>query len=83
MILMAIFLIPGITGAPYVRTDQQKLKKSLKKLYNFKKGDLLIDLGAGDGVVLETVSRYGISATGVDINPILVLITNGAFVRIS
>lgn len=39
-----------------------------------KKTDLLIDLGAGDGVVLKAAANTGAKAIGVEINPILTLI---------
>ena len=75
----AIFLITGLTGAPYVPTLKPGLEKALTKLYPVGKHDLLLDLGAGDGVVLESASRHGAKALGVELNPILALIMKYRF----
>ena len=77
LVIIAIFLIfmlPGLTGAPYVPTLKKNLNAAFKKLYPMKKTDLLIDLGAGDGVVLKAAASTGAKAIGVEINPILTLI---------
>ncbi|HEX8268163.1 MAG TPA: class I SAM-dependent methyltransferase [Pyrinomonadaceae bacterium] len=43
------------------------------RLANLKKGDVLYDLGSGDGrVVFEAARKYGIRAVGVEIKPHLV-----------
>lgn len=78
-IITLIFLIPGLTGAPYVPSEKAKVKKVLTKLYPIKHCDLLIDLGAGDGVVLQVVAKRGAKALGLEINPILALLTNWRF----
>ena len=40
------------------------------KLAAIRKGDILYDLGCGDGrIVVTAAQRYGIRATGIDINP--------------
>ena len=78
-IITLIFLIPGLTGAPYVPSEKAKVKKVLTKLYPIKHCDLLIDLGAGDGVVLQVAAKRGAKALGLEINPILALLTNWRF----
>lgn len=43
------------------------------RLANLKKGDVLYDLGSGDGrIVFEAASKYGVRAVGVEIKPHLV-----------
>ena len=43
------------------------------RLANLKKGDVLYDLGSGDGrVVFEAARKYGVRAVGVEIKPHLV-----------
>lgn len=38
-----------------------------------KKGDLLFDMGSGDGrIVIEAAKKYGIRGVGIDLNPDLV-----------
>jgi hypothetical protein len=75
MILLLIFLLPGIIGAPYVPSEQKDLEKAFTKLYKISKKDLVVDLGAGDGIVLKAAVAHGAKAVGVEINPILTLFT--------
>ena len=78
-ILALIFLFPGLTGAPYVPTLKKSVELALTKLYPIKSSDLLIDLGAGDGIVLYTAAKHGAKALGLEINPILTLIAKWRF----
>ena len=78
-IIVLLFLIPGLTGAPYVPSAKKSVEKALTKLYPIKHGDLLIDLGAGDGIVLYTAAKRGAETLGLEINPILTLITKWRF----
>jgi ubiquinone/menaquinone biosynthesis C-methylase UbiE len=40
------------------------------KLANIKQGDVMYDLGCGDGrIVITAAQKYGAKATGIDINP--------------
>ena len=77
--VVAVFLVTGLTGAPYVPTLKPGLKKALTELYPLSKKDVLIDLGAGDGVVLEEATKCGAKAIGVELNPILTLIMKRRF----
>jgi cyclopropane fatty-acyl-phospholipid synthase-like methyltransferase len=39
----------------------------------FKKGDLLYDMGSGDGrIVIQAAKKYGVRGVGIDLNPELV-----------
>ena len=42
---------------------------------------MLVDLGSGDGVVLKAASDCGAKALGVELNPLLVLLTKIRFMR--
>jgi ribosomal protein L11 methylase PrmA len=54
---------------PFVPTPQEVVDEMLK-LANVHKGDVLFDLGCGDGrIVISAVKQYGIEAYGVDIDP--------------
>ncbi len=57
---------------PYVPTPQEIVDRMLA-LANVRKGDVLVDLGSGDGrIVITAALRYGVEAVGVEINPGLV-----------
>lgn len=54
---------------PYVPTPQEVVDRMLK-IANVKKGDVLYDLGSGDGrIPITAAQKYGVRAVGVDINP--------------
>ena len=77
--VVGIFLVTALTGAPYVPTLKTDLSESLKKLYPLGKKDLLIDLGAGDGVILNEAASRGAKALGIELNPILALVIRRRF----
>jgi ribosomal protein L11 methylase PrmA len=53
----------------FVPTPQDVVEKMLE-IANVKKGDVLYDLGSGDGRIAITAARkYGVRATGIDIDP--------------
>lgn len=67
---------PGVTlAAPkkpdviFVPTPQEVVDKMLE-LAEIKKGDVVYDLGCGDGrIVVTAAKRYGVKAVGFDIDP--------------
>jgi ribosomal protein L11 methylase PrmA len=53
----------------FVPTPQEVVEDMLR-LANIKKGDVLFDLGSGDGRIAVTAAKlYGIRAVGIDIDP--------------
>ncbi len=68
-----IFALPTtFFGAPFFPTPSADVKRMLK-LANLKPGEVLYDLGSGDGrFIIEAVKNYKVNATGIEINPILV-----------
>lgn len=55
--------------APYKPTPQFVVENMLQ-LASLKKGDVLYDLGCGDGRILVTAAKkYGVRCVGVDIEP--------------
>jgi SAM-dependent methyltransferase len=60
---------PVYVDVPYVPTPETVVSAMLR-LAQVKKGDVLYDLGSGDGrIVIAAARRYGIRAVGVDIDP--------------
>lgn len=77
-ILVFVVLFFGLfafTGAPYVPSKKKDLEDLFKNLYPLKETDFVIDLGSGDGAVLKAVSKHGAKGLGVELNPLLVLIS--------
>jgi len=61
-----------VTDIPYVPTASDVVDAMLD-LANIKPDDVLIDLGSGDGrIVIAAAKRFGVQATGVEIDPDLV-----------
>ncbi len=54
---------------PYVPTPNEVVTQMLQ-IANVKKGDVLYDLGSGDGrIVISAAQKYGTRGVGIDINP--------------
>lgn len=62
-------------GAPYVPSQRRYVKRAFEHLYPLSSKDLLVDIGAGDGLVLRCARLFGARAVGYEINPILYVIT--------
>jgi precorrin-6B methylase 2 len=55
----------------------QAVVDAMLKLANVHKGDILFDLGSGDGrIVVTAAKQFGIHATGIDINPVRIAEAN-------
>jgi tRNA G37 N-methylase Trm5 len=64
-------LAPGQEGkiVPYVPTPQEVVDRMLE-LAQVKKGDVVYDLGSGDGrIVVTAAKKYGVRAIGFEIDP--------------
>lgn len=74
----AIILLFGFVvfwGAPYVPSKKSDLKRAFDELYPLKKGDVLVDVGSGDGVVLREAAKRGVRAVGYELNPVLAVLS--------
>jgi SAM-dependent methyltransferase len=60
---------PAAIDVPYVPTPGPVVDAMLK-LAKVKRGDVLYDLGSGDGrIVIAAARRYGVRGVGIDIDP--------------
>ena len=60
---------PRVPDVIFVPTPQEVVEDMLR-LANVKKGDVLYDLGSGDGRIAITAAKlYGVRAVGIDIDP--------------
>lgn len=71
LILLAFQFVVLFLGAPYVPTLNKQREAALD-LLDLKEGQVLIDLGCGDGAMLKAAAKRGIKAVGYEINPLLV-----------
>lgn len=75
LVLLLCFGGVVFLGAPYVPSRRRFIRTALTDLYPLGKDDVLIDVGSGDGVVLQEAARLGASAIGYEINPFLVAVS--------
>ncbi len=68
--LFASFLMIVVRGAPYVPTLKNDTRR-LFDVYTFKKNEVLVDLGSGDGRIVLAAAERGIHAVGYELNPFL------------
>ncbi|TAL14860.1 methyltransferase domain-containing protein [Patescibacteria group bacterium] len=74
-VLVLTFGIVVFRGAPYVPSRRRYIKQAFTDLYPLNSKDVLVDVGSGDGIVLRIASEYGTKAIGLELNPVLVLIS--------
>lgn len=78
IILAAIILIFGFVvfrGAPYVPSHKKYVELLFDELVELSPTDVVVDIGSGDGLILRQAAKRGARAVGIELNPILVLIT--------
>ena len=61
-----------VTGAPFVPSTRPVAEKMVE-LAQLRKGQVVYDLGSGDGRLLKLAASEGAKAVGFEINPFLVL----------
>jgi SAM-dependent methyltransferase len=75
--LLAVLLAFGLVvfrGAPYVPTLTPQAKAALE-LLDLKPGQTLLELGSGDGKVLLLAAQSGLNVVGIELNPVLVIVS--------
>ncbi len=81
---MSLFLVPAgllvlvfgfvvFRGAPYLPTLKKQTDVALDML-GLKPGQVLLELGCGDGRVVQQAAKRGSKVIGYELNPLLVLV---------
>lgn len=71
--ILACFSFVLLVGAPYLPTLSKQLATSLE-LADLQPGQVLLELGCGDGRVLIAAARQGVRCVGYELNPLLFLL---------
>ena len=71
--LVLCFSFVLLVGPPYLPTMDKQVEAALD-LLALEKGQVLLELGCGDGKVLVAAARRGWQVTGIELNPVLVLL---------
>lgn len=71
--VMICFSFVVLIGPPYLPTLKPQVKAALD-LLDLKPGQTMLELGCGDGKLLIAAAERGWKVTGIEINPILVLV---------
>jgi predicted RNA methylase len=70
LLMLSAVWPPDSPWAPWWRTSR-KTAKAICKLAKIKKGDLIYDLGCGDGTALITAAKdFGAKGVGIEIDPL-------------
>ncbi|MGA2967912.1 MAG: 50S ribosomal protein L11 methyltransferase [Candidatus Levyibacteriota bacterium] len=70
LLLLSMVWPPDSPWAPWWRTSHQTAR-AICKLAKVKKGDLIYDLGSGDGTALITAAKeFGANGVGIEIDPL-------------
>ena len=74
IVLSYFYLIPFFFGAPFEPSSKKAIEKIIK-FTNPKKGDLIAELGSGDGRICIELGKKGAKVYGFELNPFLVWIS--------
>lgn len=73
IIIILLFGFVVFFGAPYLPTTQKQVSAALD-LLNLQKGQILLELGAGDGKVSIEALKRGYRVTAIELNPLLCIV---------
>lgn len=71
-ILIAAFGLTVLFGPPYVPTLKRQAEAALD-LLDLKPGQVMLELGSGDGRVMLAAAKRGLNVVGIELNPLLVV----------
>lgn len=76
ILFLTASLVSATTNIPFVGSRRRKIR-SLLAHAEPEENQIFFDLGSGDGrVVFEAARTFNLKATGVEINPLLILFSN-------
>jgi len=75
-LLLSVLLgfVVFLGGPPYVPTLRRNMDAALD-LLDLKQGQTMLELGSGDGRVLVAAAKRGINVVGIELSPLLVIIS--------
>ncbi len=74
-IIISVPILKAMLGAPFVPTPKKTMQKMFKQA-KVKPGQVVYDLGCGDGRFIRTAAReHQAKAIGIELNPFLYLYT--------
>ncbi len=73
-ILILVFGLVVLRGAPYLPTLRKQADIALDML-GLSPGEVLLELGCGDGRIARMAAEQGVKVVGYELNPILVLVS--------
>lgn len=74
IIIVIVFGLVVFVGPPFLPTMRNNLDTALD-LLDLKPGQTLLELGSGDGRVVRAAAERGLKVVGIEINPILVVVS--------
>jgi len=76
LVAAAILLLGFVVffGPPYLPTLRRNIDSAFE-LLELKPGQTLLDLGSGDGRVLIAAAKRGINAVGIELSPVLFMLS--------
>lgn len=75
LLVAALWIVTGFIGAPWVPTDGETVDKMLV-MAGVNSGDVVYDLGSGDGrVIITAAKKFHSSSVGIELNPLWVFWT--------
>lgn len=72
--LVLVFGFVVVAGPPYLPTMHRQTDAALD-LLDLKPGETLLELGSGDGRVMLAAAKRGLKVVGIELNPLLVLLS--------
>jgi SAM-dependent methyltransferase len=74
VIVIVAFGVVVFVGPPYLPTMRKQTETALDML-DLKPGQVLLELGSGDGRIMLAAAKRGLKVVGIELNPFLVFIS--------